>query len=302
MTQRKTGVFPEKTWGQILCNIRWLQFVDCTSDPAGEIELIAETTGRVLLFLAEPDPKAVLRFWLQPRGSRGGSKFSPRPSFSYEEAADGELAEACDEGIPDVNRLISAVIPGRSVNASRVGTAADYFAFRLIGPVEGLIWTFLILDMAEEWLYDYSSGLIVQQPCRQCSDFNGSTNWNGNALDDDFLRASNSIPPIGEDWYFVESEIRPRHANTYKGDWYAQTHVRNSSDVGRLYWATFTVGTTDHLKEFTVFPGDIFDYTWHIQGTPDQPTCQLQTGARSDVGLNCTGMVGITFCANRVAD
>ncbi len=121
------------------------------------VELAAEAAGELALAFIEPTPADVLRFYVKPRGARSAGRFG-----GY---IGGEETEEGIQLLPDINEVVGTRLPfSEWIGESLVHDKLAFF-WALDGILERLLWYYLLAEMAEDFLFNWTTLINRSEYC-----------------------------------------------------------------------------------------------------------------------------------------
>jgi hypothetical protein len=295
---------PLRPFRQVLNRVEFLVENPCAASWSVYIETAVPAAGEAILVLLTPSPKEILEEFLHPGPGRkspkrlkgkGAHRARSRARTKAERfAAKAFAAErAFTPAIPDTDEVIAHAIPGRG-----------YFAKRIPGKLEGLMWTgidiadrlawwWLLITTTEDFIYNWSSGIMESRFCSEGywyqyqGDFvqAGSTGWR-------YLNNLNMEPTTGIRCFMGSDSFKigpPGNVNGYFIITMTVSQGATAVHDNEVGWRLVPPGkapvytsSTVHVNkgESVTFSGEAYITDWHnlrVESTQMYPGSRIES-------------------------
>lgn len=137
------------------CNDKWSVLLE-TAVPAA---------GSSLWMILTPSPEEIVENYLQPIPTRSTPKGRPRDTGRVRRGRTGRRRWWRPPRFPDLDQMIAQHIPGRDMFAGRKATNAERFFWFGVDVLDRISWYWLLIAAAENFVYEWSSGIIRSDYC-----------------------------------------------------------------------------------------------------------------------------------------
>jgi len=265
----------KKTWAQVLNNVKAIYEDPCSLNWSLIIDTAIPAAGKAILFLVSPSPLEMLRRYTIPKLGRKAPKGLPRKQPRNVVARGGAVRRAFAGGLPDPAEWIASKIPGRAYFANRVPGFLERLFWINVQRIEAVLWYFLVLGTLEEFLYEWSSGIMASHYCHAQYPlvFSGSLDLSCQAFDN-IVRISCMGPSMQATMNTQTGALRENANAHFAGNlWLTGKALNNTA------WPTngqVTVnGITIDVKPLQ--PGDSYDWAVQVEIT-DSVAVQITEG------------------------
>lgn len=158
--------YADRTWRQTLNRIEFLVENPCEANFAVYAETFLPAAGNAILVLLTPTPEEILEEYLDPKAGRKKPRRKFRGKPRRMRARGRFHRRRWPGGFPDPDGSIAKRIPGASFFNGRKGTLPEQIFWRGINVADRFLWYWLVIDVTDDLIYNWSSGIMESRFCQ----------------------------------------------------------------------------------------------------------------------------------------